>query len=124
MRDHIEANPSAGQASRLPRAPGRPHHDTSCCSAVAAIPPAGAGGTPALRSEFSISGMTCSNCARHVTEAIQNVAGVASAAVSLETNHATVRWRADAAPSAAAVVQAVKAAGYEAQLVEGRTSKV
>ncbi|HEY2953375.1 MAG TPA: cation-translocating P-type ATPase [Verrucomicrobiae bacterium] len=124
MRDHIEANLNAGQSSRLPNAPHPPHHDPSCCSTDHAIPSPGAGGRPALLSDFSLSGMTCNNCARHVTEAIQSVAGVASAAVSLETNHATVRWRADAAPSAAAVVQAVKAAGYEARVIEGRGSKV
>jgi len=32
--------------------------------------------------ELLVSGMTCNNCARHVTEAIQNVPGVHSAAIA------------------------------------------
>ncbi len=75
-------------------------------------------------SEFSIGGMSCTNCVRHVTEAIQGVNGVAGASVSLETNRATVRWRADATPDAGAVAGAVKAAGYEASVLEGRGSGV
>ena len=74
--------------------------------------------------QLLVTGMTCNNCARHVTEAIQSVGGVTSATVSLESNRATVRWRADAAPSAVAVVQAVKAAGYEARWIDGRGSKL
>ena len=46
--------------------------------------------------ELSVSGMTCSNCARHVTEAIQAVPGVRSATVSLESRRAQVRWSPDA----------------------------
>ena len=42
--------------------------------------------------EFAITGMTCANCARHVTEAIQSVPGVGSATVRLEANRASVRW--------------------------------
>ncbi|MEK7780268.1 MAG: heavy metal-associated domain-containing protein, partial [Verrucomicrobiota bacterium] len=33
--------------------------------------------------ELRVEGMTCNNCARHVTEAIQSVSGVQSAMVSL-----------------------------------------
>jgi cation transport ATPase len=39
-----------------------------------------------------VKGMTCGNCARHVTEAIQGVSGARSATVSLENKNATVRW--------------------------------
>ena len=45
---------------------------------------------------FAITGMTCANCARHVTEAIQSVPGVSSATVRLEANRASVRWAAGA----------------------------
>jgi len=41
--------------------------------------------------EFLIGGMTCANCARQVTEAIQNVPDVRSAQVSLGNKKATVR---------------------------------
>src|SRR5882724_11398493 len=70
-----------------------------------------------LVSELAVSGMTCANCARHVTEAIQGVAGVDSASVRLDAGEATVRWRAGA--DLPAVVAAVKEAGYEARPRDG-----
>ena len=51
-----------------------------------------------LGSRFAIQGMTCVNCARHVTEAIQGVARVESASVDLETRRASVRWAPAAQP--------------------------
>ena len=68
-----------------------------------------------LTTELLVTGMTCQNCARHVTEAIQSVPGVRSASVSLEAGRATVRWNADAPADVPAVVSAVAAAGYEAK---------
>jgi len=68
--------------------------------------------------ELLVSGMTCQNCARHVTEAIQSVAGVRSALVSLEAGRATVRWDANAPANVPAVLSAVAGAGYEARPVE------
>jgi Cu+-exporting ATPase len=67
-----------------------------------------------LVTELAITGMTCSNCARHVTEAIQSVAGVRSAAVRLEANEASVRWAAEADPDVPAVLRAIQEAGYDA----------
>jgi P-type Cu+ transporter len=69
----------------------------------------------AVASEMLISGMTCGNCARHVTEAIQSVSGVHSATVSLENQKATVRWNPGTAANTPAVIEAVKKAGYEAK---------
>ncbi len=63
--------------------------------------------------ELTIGGMTCGNCARHVSEAIRGVPQVASANVQLETGRATVRWR--ASPDVRAVMEAVRQAGYEAE---------
>ena len=62
--------------------------------------------------------MTCQNCARHVTEAIQSVPGVRSASVSLEGGRAAVRWTSDASQNIPAVIRAVAAAGYEARPAE------
>lgn len=59
--------------------------------------------------------MTCTNCARHVTEAIQSAAGVHSASVSLADKSATVRWSPDAAKNLPAVLAAVSQSGYEAK---------
>jgi len=59
--------------------------------------------------------MSCNNCARQVTEAIQNVPGVRNAAVVLADGRATVRWNSDATPDVSALVVAVKKAGYDAK---------
>jgi Cu+-exporting ATPase len=64
---------------------------------------------------LQVNGMTCANCARHVTEAIQSVPGVHSATVSLANKNATVRWSSDAQPDVPAIIAAVKQAGYEAR---------
>jgi Cu+-exporting ATPase len=70
----------------------------------------------AAESLFEIRGMNCSNCARHVTEAIQSVPAVRSATVSLETNSARIRWQSAKSGGTEAVIQSVKDAGYEARL--------
>ncbi|HXG47760.1 MAG TPA: heavy metal-associated domain-containing protein, partial [Methylomirabilota bacterium] len=61
--------------------------------------------------ELIIDGMTCSGCARHVTEALQSVPGVGAAVVSLEHSRATVRWRDPASADETAAVRAVERAG-------------
>src|SRR5512147_2994207 len=68
--------------------------------------------------EFSVDGMTCSNCVRHVTEAIQGVSGVHSATVSLDANRAKVRWAAGAEANVPAVIRAIEQEGYGAKAVE------
>lgn len=70
-----------------------------------------------MTSQFLIDGMTCGNCAQHVTTAIQAVPGVSSATVSLEKKNVVVRWI--AARNVSAILQAVKKAGYEAQEISG-----
>lgn len=64
--------------------------------------------------ELLVHGMTCSNCVRHVTEAIQHVPGVSHASVALDPGRAVVKWKPDAQPNADAVIQAVKQVGYDA----------
>ena len=61
---------------------------------------------------FKVSGMTCANCVRHVTEAENSVAGVISVDVNLDAATANVEGSADSA----AVIAAIVAAGYEASL--------
>ncbi len=63
-----------------------------------------------------IRGMTCANCARHVTEAIQGVPDVAGASVRLEAGEGHRALAASA--NLPAVVRAVKEAGYEARPLE------
>jgi len=67
--------------------------------------------------ELSVVGMTCGNCARHVTEAIQDSPGVAGASVRLETGRATVKWK--SGPNIPTVLKAIQAAGYEASPLPG-----
>ncbi len=71
--------------------------------------------TSAGVTELLVDGMTCQNCARNVTEAIQSAPGVHSAAVSLENMRATVRWNPKSVKNVSAVVAAIKKAGYEAK---------
>lgn len=67
---------------------------------------------------LAVGGMTCSNCARHVTEALQKVPGVHSATVNLEKHSARVRWLGEQTPNPAALVVAVKEEGYEAKVAD------
>ncbi|MHC1764054.1 MAG: heavy metal translocating P-type ATPase [Verrucomicrobiia bacterium] len=71
-----------------------------------------------------VQGMTCSNCARHVTEAIQSVPSVESASVDLEKGQATVRWRSGSASDQAAVFRAIREAGYEPQAPRQPTTQL
>jgi Cu+-exporting ATPase len=71
-----------------------------------------------LATELSVTGMTCGNCARHVTEAIQSVPGVRSATVSLDSRSASVRWAPGGKHDVTAVVQAVEKEGYGAKVRE------
>ena len=74
------------------------------------------------RTELRLAGLTCGNCVRRVTEAITSVPGVSRAAVTLESGRASVHWAAHAPADVAAVLQAVKGAGYEAQVLENASS--
>jgi P-type Cu+ transporter len=67
--------------------------------------------------QLIVDGMTCGNCARHVTEALQGVPGVRSATVSLDAHQALVRWNPDAMASETALIQAVQKEGFEAELM-------
>jgi len=77
-------------------------------------------GTPAAAAstELLVGGMTCNNCARHVTDAIQNVPGVRNASIVLESGRATVRWNTEAQADMSAVIAAIEAAGYDAKAIE------
>ncbi|HEV2692801.1 MAG TPA: cation-translocating P-type ATPase [Verrucomicrobiae bacterium] len=65
--------------------------------------------------ELRVTGMTCNNCARAVTEAVQQVAGVHSATVTLSSQHASVRWNSPAAKNSDAVLAAISQAGFAAK---------
>jgi P-type Cu+ transporter len=64
--------------------------------------------------KLPIEGMTCASCVARVEKALRAVPGVGSAEVNLATETATVSYAEGAAPSA--LLDAVRAAGYEARL--------
>ena len=62
------------------------------------------------KTHLKIEGMTCQHCVSHVTEALEGVAGVASAKVNLKKGEAVVKSE-DA--SLEQLIAAVAAAGYK-----------
>lgn len=64
---------------------------------------------------LSVKGMHCGKCVAHVTEALQGVEGVTNATVTLEDERAVVEGH---GYSTDALIEAVKAAGFEASLAE------
>ena len=64
------------------------------------------------KEKFVIKGMTCDNCAMHVTSALEGFVGVKSAKVSLKKNEALVKFDAATTP-VEDLAAAVKEAGYE-----------
>lgn len=67
---------------------------------------------PASAQELSIEGMTCASCVARVERALKAVPGVTQANVNLATESARIEGVADPA----ALIQAVKGAGYEAHV--------
>ena len=78
----------------------------------------------ATLTNLEVEGMTCNNCARHVTEASQGVPGVRSATISLTAKQAVVRWNSEGEKNVPALLAAITAAGYAAteKLEVSRTS--
>ncbi|MCM5553921.1 heavy metal translocating P-type ATPase [Pleomorphomonas sp. NRK KF1] len=66
------------------------------------------------RVELTVEGMTCASCVGRVERALKAVPGVDEAVVNLATERATIRGTAEAA----ALVEAVETAGYDARLIE------
>jgi copper ion binding protein len=64
---------------------------------------------------LAVTGMTCDHCVAKVEQALKGVAGVWGAFVDLARGSAEVDFD-DARVQTAALVEAVKAAGYDAQV--------
>ncbi len=64
--------------------------------------------------DFKVAGMTCDHCASSLQATLAKVQGIHNAAVSYLDRHATVAV--DAGIEAEAVIQAIRAKGYDAQL--------
>jgi P-type Cu+ transporter len=78
--------------------------------------------TPRPASELIVTGMSCSNCVRHVTEALQRVPGVHTVKVSLDTQRASIKWDACAQTDIQALVKSVQSAGYGAKAADLRAA--
>jgi copper chaperone CopZ len=63
---------------------------------------------------LAIEGMTCAHCAAHVDRSLRAIAGVREVRVDLASGSALVRVEPNVAPGA--VVGAVRAAGYSAEV--------
>ena len=61
--------------------------------------------------ELAITGMTCDHCVRSVTNAVQDIAGVDEAKVSLESNSAVIKGEAFDIQK---ILEAIEEEGYEA----------
>ena len=61
---------------------------------------------------FSVKGMTCGNCVRHVEKALQEISGVSSVAVDLDNQQATVQYDPAICHNVNAMTSAVTEAGY------------
>ncbi len=59
---------------------------------------------------FTVEGMTCNNCVRHVTEALRALPGITGVHVALENGRATIQ--AEQAIPDTAVRAALDEAGY------------
>jgi len=66
-----------------------------------------------METTLRVTGMNCGACVNHVTQALQEVAGVQLAAVDLRSGQARVEHAESA--TARALVEAVEEAGYGAQ---------
>ena len=66
-----------------------------------------------VTTEYTVTGMTCANCEKHIREEVEQIAGVTEIEVSRETGRLAVTT-AGAAVDDAAVLAAVDEAGYAA----------
>ena len=78
----------------------------------------------AVTTELRVTGMTCNNCARKVTDAAQLIPGVHSVVVSLAAERASVRWNSADARDVSAVLLAIARAGFAVQEVSVGASRL
>ena len=64
--------------------------------------------------DLEVEGMSCGACVKHVTQALQPLAGVSDVAVDLQSGHVKVSGELTA--GSAPLVSALSAAGYPAKL--------
>ncbi|MES2820571.1 MAG: heavy metal translocating P-type ATPase [Pseudomonadota bacterium] len=75
---------------------------------------------PTRRLDLSLNGMTCASCAGRIERALQQVPGVLAVSVNLASERAHLQLLGRVEP--ATLIEAVRAAGYQASLVEAATA--
>ena len=75
-----------------------------------------------VTTELHVTGMTCNNCARKVTEAAQKIPGVHSVAVTVATARASVRWHSVEAKNVPEILAAISQAGFEAKAITAESN--
>lgn len=64
-----------------------------------------------MQQQFSVHGMTCGNCAKHVEKALQALPGVSQSTVDLGKHQVTIQYD-SALASQETFASALKEAGY------------
>ncbi len=75
-------------------------------------------GASSTTHHLSISGMTCQNCARHATEALQGVPGVQRVRLQLDPGSADVTWEAGTEAKSGLLLDALDQVGFKGALIE------
>lgn len=70
--------------------------------------------------DLAVQGMSCGSCVKHVTQALQTVAGVSHVEVDLPTGH--VRVSGEFAQGSLPLIEALAKADYPAQLRTSATA--
>ncbi len=63
------------------------------------------------REQFSIQGMTCGNCVKHVEKSLQGIQGVSQVEVNLDHQRATIEYD-EQVVTPETMASALKEAGY------------
>ena len=75
-----------------------------------------------VTTELHVTGMTCNNCARKVTEAAQKISGVHSVTVTVATARASVRWHSAEVKNIPEILAAISRAGFEAKEITAESN--
>ncbi len=67
--------------------------------------------------EFIVTGMTCQDCADHITSALSKKSGVVKSDVKFPENTASITYD-SASVSEAEIIRTIKGAGYKAEVKE------
>ena len=70
-----------------------------------------------VREQFSVQGMTCGNCVKHVEKSLQGIQGISYVEVDLGLHRATIEYD-DQMVTPEAMADTLKDAGYTMELLK------